>query len=134
MIRRPPRSTLFPYTTLFRSAVNEAQQRRYGPARLGVVRDHVLEVDDGRVVGPAPEVEHPVLVGLLGEPVTQLLHVQLGSCRGRRAGIPSLQLLVDGERRLAVGRIELRSPPQAQVGVAGPEQGVGSVLRAGIEV
>src|SRR3989440_8218672 len=24
MIRRPPRSTLFPYTTLFRSAVNDA--------------------------------------------------------------------------------------------------------------
>src|SRR2546429_6713721 len=34
MIRRPPRSTLFPYTTLFRSLVQEAawaigQQRKY---------------------------------------------------------------------------------------------------------
>src|SRR2546427_8648784 len=29
MIRRPPRSTLFPYTTLFRSGVDEA------PAQLG---------------------------------------------------------------------------------------------------
>src|SRR5687767_15489090 len=28
MIRRPPRSTLFPYTTLFRSARNQAQQGR----------------------------------------------------------------------------------------------------------
>src|SRR3712207_7973379 len=28
MIRRPPRSTLFPYTTLFRSAQRGAQQRR----------------------------------------------------------------------------------------------------------
>src|SRR2546426_8153554 len=27
MIRRPPRSTLFPYTTLFRSAVDREQQR-----------------------------------------------------------------------------------------------------------
>src|SRR3712207_8013731 len=27
MIRRPPRSTLFPYTTLFRSAVGDAQRR-----------------------------------------------------------------------------------------------------------
>src|SRR3989475_13144899 len=106
MIRRPPRSTLFPYTTLFRSAVNEAQQRRYAPARLGVVRDHVLEVDDGRVVGPAPEVEHPVLVGLLGEPVTQLLHVQLGSCRGRRAGIPSLQNLLAADDSHALARLE----------------------------
>src|SRR3712207_9284890 len=31
MIRRPPRSTLFPYTTLFRSPVPE---RREGPPRL----------------------------------------------------------------------------------------------------
>src|SRR2546426_7843586 len=30
MIRRPPRSTLFPYTTLFRSLeLNDAQQQRY---------------------------------------------------------------------------------------------------------
>src|SRR2546430_6313031 len=29
MIRRPPRSTLFPYTTLFRSAVREAFVRLY---------------------------------------------------------------------------------------------------------
>src|ERR1035438_903968 len=31
MIRRPPRSTLFPYTTLFRST--EALTKRYGPAK-----------------------------------------------------------------------------------------------------
>src|SRR2546430_6402248 len=28
MIRRPPRSTLFPYTTLFRSDLNAEQQKR----------------------------------------------------------------------------------------------------------
>src|SRR5258708_31964214 len=32
MIRRPPRSTLFPYTTLFRSAVQRHAQRRRGGA------------------------------------------------------------------------------------------------------
>src|SRR5574337_1362135 len=31
MIRRPPRSTLFPYTTLFRSALVTACQRRRQP-------------------------------------------------------------------------------------------------------
>src|SRR5262245_64674926 len=31
MIRRPPRSTLFPYTTLFRSEVVEAAQHRHAP-------------------------------------------------------------------------------------------------------
>src|SRR5256885_10719204 len=31
MIRRPPRSTLFPYTTLFRSATGRAPRQRQGP-------------------------------------------------------------------------------------------------------
>src|SRR2546429_2478366 len=39
MIRRPPRSTLFPYTTLFRSivlaAVTEARRPRQTPAPVG---------------------------------------------------------------------------------------------------
>src|SRR3712207_6920235 len=33
MIRRPPRSTLFPYTTLFRSRGPAARPRRGGPDR-----------------------------------------------------------------------------------------------------
>src|SRR2546426_12811103 len=37
MIRRPPRSTLFPYTTLFRSAV-----------RLALPRREERELDDGQ--------------------------------------------------------------------------------------
>src|SRR2546430_13234731 len=44
MIRRPPRSTLFPYTTLFRSLVVESLERRrplgtqgYLPLGLGIV-------------------------------------------------------------------------------------------------
>src|SRR3712207_6931906 len=37
MIRRPPRSTLFPYTTLFRSGGDVAE--RTGP-RAGVAHDH----------------------------------------------------------------------------------------------
>src|SRR5258706_3173753 len=43
MIRRPPRSTLFPYTTLFRSSVDDV--------RAPAVRD--------RVVAPAP-IDHVV--------------------------------------------------------------------------
>src|SRR5438876_6671446 len=46
MIRRPPRSTLFPYTTLFRSNV----EARSGERRLLVERDDVAvqlrELDD----------------------------------------------------------------------------------------
>src|SRR2546427_2228025 len=40
MIRRPPRSTLFPYTTLFRSAhsleTNDANRRRAPPANISI--------------------------------------------------------------------------------------------------
>src|SRR3712207_8158134 len=35
MIRRPPRSTLFPYTTLFRSQVPPAQQRAEQQEHVG---------------------------------------------------------------------------------------------------
>src|SRR5258708_27266781 len=35
MIRRPPRSTLFPYTTLFRSPRNRHPLPRAGPPRRG---------------------------------------------------------------------------------------------------
>src|SRR3712207_7470234 len=34
MIRRPPRSTLFPYTTLFRSAFSDALERLGAPTRV----------------------------------------------------------------------------------------------------
>src|SRR2546430_7669734 len=47
MIRRPPRSTLFPYTTLFRSLLDHERRRRTG----GNVRSHsqqgaVAEIPD----------------------------------------------------------------------------------------
>src|SRR3712207_7095525 len=38
MIRRPPRSTLFPYTTLFRSARPAVRSGRSGAARPGAGR------------------------------------------------------------------------------------------------
>src|SRR5438132_5947367 len=46
MIRRPPRSTLFPYTTLFRSLHDGAAARVEQPAQLGYGRrvDEVLRV------------------------------------------------------------------------------------------
>src|SRR5256886_8930818 len=42
MIRRPPRSTLFPYTTLFRS--------RLEPFAGGLEHDHRLDDDHGQTV------------------------------------------------------------------------------------
>src|SRR5215475_15160133 len=47
MIRRPPRSTLFPYTTLFRSAAERAHQRhRHGDRghEAGRSEEHTSEL------------------------------------------------------------------------------------------
>src|SRR3989442_6737992 len=55
MIRRPPRSTLFPYTTLFRSRLRHG--RRTGRARL---RLRHAELGRDRVVHCAGE--HPLAV------------------------------------------------------------------------
>src|SRR3712207_7938176 len=77
MIRRPPRSTLFPYTTLFRSAdLGDAERRLLA----GELQD-VLEVDEdalgrlGPQVGdgaallhrPDRRLEHEVEVARLGQ-------------------------------------------------------------------
>src|SRR3989442_11229726 len=42
MIRRPPRSTLFPYTTLFRSSTQGKRDRSLAPARLRSFRHCLL--------------------------------------------------------------------------------------------
>src|SRR5258708_22958946 len=47
MIRRPPRSTLFPYTTLFRSMAQDAPDRGIARTREGV--DTMAERLDGTV-------------------------------------------------------------------------------------
>src|SRR3712207_9152430 len=47
MIRRPPRSTLFPYTTLFRSQLLLEVENHPVRAELGVVLRHREQVADG---------------------------------------------------------------------------------------
>src|SRR2546427_8564300 len=67
MIRRPPRSTLFPYTTLFRSVVG-AVDREADQLRGAVRRGHRKAVDmragaaEGGPAGQAPQLaaEHRV--------------------------------------------------------------------------
>src|SRR3712207_7074058 len=46
MIRRPPRSTLFPYTTLFRSAGGRAEGPALSPAELKKARELLRRLGD----------------------------------------------------------------------------------------
>src|SRR3712207_7282873 len=60
MIRRPPRSTLFPYTTLFRSARARREDHPRRPALLAHERDrrHV-RADPRRLGHRVPRRAHP---------------------------------------------------------------------------
>src|SRR3712207_522289 len=78
MIRRPPRSTLFPYTTLFRS-LRAREPLLLHPRELAAL----AQLRDGLVDLPAQGValleEHPVLLACLelpghGDLVGQILH------------------------------------------------------------
>src|SRR5256885_11942183 len=76
MIRRPPRSTLFPYTTLFRSAIelDHEPQHAVGRRMLGSdVDQHVLarevrlrwaRIRGPRVVGDAERHAHRLALGV----------------------------------------------------------------------
>src|SRR5207302_9325299 len=75
MIRRPPRSTLFPYTTLFRS--EKLGQRSVEPLeRLATNRDEGFA---GKCQSQAPRMPHEQL---LAQPKLQQPHL-LADCRWR---------------------------------------------------
>src|SRR3712207_6855114 len=64
MRRRPPRSTLFPYTTLFRSRQRDRERRHLGRERNGAVQalDRLGHVDvDRSVAGGGRLGRHPEL-------------------------------------------------------------------------
>src|SRR5256885_11386415 len=84
MIRRPPRSTLFPYTTLFRSVAVYRQADRQRAARRGAARE-----------GEAPpgahaEHRHVVGAGVDGEEPAAVVAQGDGALRAEaRAGAPA---------------------------------------------
>src|SRR2546430_10616772 len=50
MIRRPPRSTLFPYTTLFRSGSTNSRAKRWPAERFAALADSLVEGSGAEVV------------------------------------------------------------------------------------
>src|SRR5256885_12078899 len=77
MIRRPPRSTLFPYTTLFRSpAARRARARARQTAARSRARAAAATDDDGSA--PSPRLGRP--------PPKIVLCAPAGRARARRSG------------------------------------------------
>src|SRR3712207_5733709 len=114
MVRRPPRSTLFPYTTLFRSeeAVHPAHPLGVALGQVVVDRDHVHAPAGERVeVGGQDAGESLALTGAHLRDVAQ---VQRGAAHDLHAEVPLTQrarggLADDGEglRQELVGGLPL---------------------------
>src|SRR3712207_8701021 len=60
MIRRPPRSTLFPYTTLFRSGALDDLRPDFGPPRLHPTAGAVLVAARPPLVAFNVEIDAPL--------------------------------------------------------------------------
>src|SRR5688572_1408661 len=103
MIRRPPRSTLFPYTTLFRSRVHrEAARRLRARLRHAVLRDRGQDVRTGSERTDRSE-EHTSELQSQSNLVCRLLleKKKLPSSRPSQAEAPASRFetrLYDGDR------------------------------------
>src|SRR2546430_16318960 len=80
MIRRPPRSTLFPYTTLFRSLVPLATPLLAGPGAIAAVMVLTRRYEDiSGMIGVILGIVAAVVVVAIG----LLLEIGRASCRER---------------------------------------------------
>src|SRR2546425_10236826 len=107
MIRRPPRSTLFPYTTLFRSREEtRIVVLQWDGAKLGIVVDAVTEV----LQLLATEVTAPptIVKGLAAEYITGLIVKD-----GRTIIVLNTGRLLNSQEKLAL---------ETAVQPTGPEQ------------
>src|SRR5260370_25649844 len=101
MIRRPPRSTLFPYTTLFRSLSAELQEEFAGPALRLYTNDDVLGVE-------------------LAGAMKNVMAIAAGACQGLGLGSNALAALITrGLAEMARLAVALGARPETLSGLAG---------------
>src|SRR5437016_9448482 len=82
MLRRPPRSTLFPYTTLFRSGLTVlGRGLQRGQRRDKVVRDAVAQRRDRAIIATLPELPAPISLVRSEEHTSELQSLTNLVCR-----------------------------------------------------
>src|SRR2546422_1805228 len=117
MIRRPPRSTLFPYTTLFRSYFNTQDQPKFvWPASFTVARAYLDQV--ARSNGLAPE--------RLAATRAALARAERLSGVQRREALLQLATQLDGDAQGPPGRLRTLAAEVRDLAGAGAEAGAGA--------
>src|SRR3712207_7685023 len=102
MIRRPPRSTLFPYTTLFRSALGQGQVP-HAVLVPGVSRQEVVLVRGGGL-DPAPLAAQDVLVRRDQRPRPRRSEEHTSELQSRQYLVCRL-LLEKKKKKIRIGKI-----------------------------
>src|SRR2546426_10740389 len=100
MIRRPPRSTLFPYTTLFRSVSEEATGRRAESRRMRAASGKTITIVQYVSGIACPKRQKRVLRSLgLRHPHHTVVRPDNPAVRGMVNAIPHLvRIVVEGGR------------------------------------
>src|SRR3989338_5876453 len=143
MIRRPPRSTLFPYTTLFRSfwIIDDTGFRKYGKHSVGVARQYCGQLGKTENCQVAVSLSLATVEGSV--PLDYRLYLPEewteDKARCKRAGVPKgIAFATKGE--IAWGQIEAalaagipRGPVLMDAGY-GDEAALRSVERQGVKL
>src|SRR3712207_2216381 len=111
MIRRPPRSTLFPYTTLFRSRARRPDRHAPAPGRmagvspaeaLAILTAGVAAGAINTVVGSGTLVTFPVLLSVGYSPVVANVSNTIGLVPGSVSGALGYRRELEGQRSRAL--------------------------------
>src|SRR2546425_12316333 len=111
MIRRPPRSTLFPYTTLFRSAITNRRR----PTALALTRQAVPTLDRSVYASAEGLTRGAYVLNARAEASRQpdIILMATGS---------EVQLIVAAEGRLAAKGVKVRLVSRPRLEVFGGEE------------
>src|SRR2546426_10051137 len=117
MIRRPPRSTLFPYTTLFRSRLNSA---------LSYLRVAIDALHLGRLMGRSPGEDQPVRLrrtyGVAAPQIARLMMTLKDEADNRNPpGLAVVEAVTTAPGHLLVRHagVERGPPPRVLGGLSG---------------